>query len=459
MANIDWPSRPGLPGVDQRAEALALLDRAATLGLNALMLQVRPAADALYPSALEPWSEFLTGTQGLPPDDGYDPLAFWIAEAQRRGIQLHAWFNPYRARHSSSKSPPSAGHLMQRAPELVRRYGEQHWLDPSEPAAAEHTLAVVADVLRRYELDGVHIDDYFYPYPIALPGNGGDLPFPDDARWARYLTEGGTLERADWRRQQVDALVQALQRVVRQTRPQAIFGISPFGLPAPAYRPPGISGFSQFDKLYADVERWMREGWMDYCAPQLYWPIDRTAQAFEVLLDSWITLNPRGLGMWPGLFTSMVGAARNPWPADELLAQVARLRQRTAAGGHIHFSLIALAQDRDGLATRLRAGPYAEAALAPAFVPAGTAPPPPATPQLQPGRTAALDALWLRPGPGGAAPWLWAVWRRIGGQWRFATQPASRADVAWQGADRVVVSAVSRLGLEGPRLLVNQPGG
>ena len=515
VANIDWPSRPGLPGAQQRAEALVLLDKAAALGLNALMLQVRSTADAIYPSALEPWSEYLTGRQGQPPDDGYDPLAFWVAEAHRRGLQLHAWFNPYRARHSSAKSPLSAQHIALRQPQLVRSYGEQLWLDPAEPGAAAHTLAVVADVLQRYDIDGVHLDDYFYPYPVRQPGapEGVELPFPDDAPWARFQAAGGGLSRADWRRQHVDTLVQALQNMVRRTRPTAVFGISPFGLPQPSLRPPGITGFSQYDKLYADVERWMREGWMDYCAPQLYWPIDRTAQAFEVLLDTWLGLNPRGLAVWPGLFTSMVGAPRNPWPAAELLAQVQRLRQRPAASGHIHFSLIALAQNRDGLASKLRDGPYAQGALAPVLSPAGTAQTllpgelpgapqvavvapmsgaaatswvpnaplahadagsaagtthaaanptasPAANPAKHPVSSGAGQAAWrLTPGPGAVVA-LWAIWRRQGGHWRFATQPAAQATLRADGADTLVISGVARSGHEGPRrgLRPDQPG-
>jgi uncharacterized lipoprotein YddW (UPF0748 family) len=275
VANIDWPSRPGLPAAAQQAEALALLDRARAIGLNAIVLQVRPAADALYVSALEPWSEVLSGTQGRPPEPPYDPLAFWVDEAHRRGLQLHAWFNPYRARHGRARGALAAMHIATRRPELVRRYDGLLWLDPGEPDAAAHTLAVVADVLRRYDIDGVHIDDYFYPYPAA------DQPFPDDAPWLRYLKAGGTLARDDWRRDHVDRLVLALWQTVRTTRPQALLGISPFGLGRPEWRPPGIEGFSQYHRLYADVERWLAEGWLDYLAPQLYWPIARPAQSFR----------------------------------------------------------------------------------------------------------------------------------------------------------------------------------
>ena len=391
VANIDWPSRPGLPAAQQRAEVLTLLDRAAAIGLNALVLQVRPAADAVYPSALEPWSEFLTGAQGRPPDDGYDPLDFWVAEAHRRGLALHAWFNPYRARHSMARSPPAASHLSLTRPELVKAYGDQLWIDPGEPDAAAHTLAVVADVLRRYDIDGVHIDDYFYPYPVRAVASvaggvaGGvantagdaapDQAFPDEPAWQRYRQAGGGLLRDDWRRDNVNRLVQALHALVRRERPGLLFGISPFGLGRPDLRPPGIQGFSQFHRLYADVERWCAEGWCDYLAPQLYWPIDAPAQAFGVLLDYWLAQARPGMAVWPGLYTSRIGAAQRPYSADEVLRQVALIREvrrlrgaRAAQGGqaqraaepsgHIHFSLAALLQDREGIATRLQAGPY-----------------------------------------------------------------------------------------------------
>ena len=166
VANIDWPSRPGLSTQEQRAEMIALLDDAARLNLNAVILQVRPSCDAIYPSELEPWSEFLTGTMGQAPEPYYDPLEFAIREAHRRGIELHGWFNPYRARHTIAKGPASADHIGQTHPELVKKYAGYEWLDPGEPAATEHTLAVIRDVVTRYDIDGIHMDDYFYPYPV-----------------------------------------------------------------------------------------------------------------------------------------------------------------------------------------------------------------------------------------------------------------------------------------------------
>ncbi len=466
VANIDWPSKPGLSAAVQRSEALALMDKARAVGLNALILQVRTAGDALYPSALEPWSEVLSGEQGRPPwlagEAPWDPLAFWVEQAHRRGLELHAWFNPYRARPASAKSPLAASHLAVRQPQLVKRYGDLLWIDPGEPAAAAHTLAVVADVLRRYDVDGVHIDDYFYPYPVSVPPvNGVEQAFPDDEPWARYQLGGGALGRDDWRRGNVDALVQALFRTVRDTKPWVRFGISPFGLPRPDRRPSGITGFSQYDKLYADAEKWLENGWLGYGAPQFYWPITRSGQQFPVLLDYWLAQNPLQRHVWPGLFTSRVGTASaavqgvpgNIWPAREIADQLAVLRGRPAAGGHIHFSLIALQQDRDGLATLLQQGAYANAALVPA------------TPWLNapavglPGLRRAKGRLRIEHAQAGAVPVRWAVWRRLGGaaapRWVFSALAPGERELDPEGADLVWVQGVNRVGQLGPRALIH----
>ncbi len=287
VANIDWPSRAGLTTAQQQEEIVRIVERAQSLRLNALIVQVRPAADALYASAFEPWSEYLTGEQGKAPEPFYDPLAFWIAEAHRRGIELHAWFNPYRARHSSARSRLAAGHVANTAPAIVKAYGEFLWLDPGEAEASRRTLQAIVDVARRYDIDGVHIDDYFYPYPVVAPDGTRDLDFPDEPSWQRYVNAGGTLARDAWRRRNVDDLVERINIEVHREKPWVRFGVSPFGLGRPDRRPPGVAGFSQYDKLHADVERWLAQGWLDYLAPQLYWPIDAPAQPFGVLLDYW----------------------------------------------------------------------------------------------------------------------------------------------------------------------------
>jgi uncharacterized lipoprotein YddW (UPF0748 family) len=360
VANIDWPSRSALAVEIQQEEARNLVRVARYSRLNALILQVRTAADALYASPFEPWSEYLTGEQGRAPQPFYDPLAFWIEEAHAAGLQLHAWFNPYRARHSSARSPLAAQHIANTNPRVVKSYGDQLWMDPGEPAAADRALAVILDVVRRYDVDGVHIDDYFYPYPVKGP-DGQDVAFPDDDSWRGYVGSGGRSSRADWRRANVDALVERIYREVHRANDRVRVGVSPFGVGRPDRRPPGIAGFSQYDAIYADVERWLENGWMDYLAPQLYWKSDSPEQPFAPLLAYWQSQNPLGRDIWPGLFTSRIDASVNSWMPEEIVRQVA-LARAAGANGHIHFSMAALAQNRRGIVDRLR-DVYAAAAL------------------------------------------------------------------------------------------------
>jgi uncharacterized lipoprotein YddW (UPF0748 family) len=301
----------------------------------------------------------------------------------------------------------------------------------------------------------VHIDDYFYPYPVAqagvtpAPGTPApELPFPDDESHARYLRAGGTLTRDEWRRANVDRFVQQFQATVRGLKPWVKVGISPFGIGRPDRRPAGITGFSQYDKLHADVERWLQAGWLDYLAPQLYWPITREGQAFPVLLDYWIGQNTQRRHIWPGLFTSLVanpatrGEPLGPrnWPAREITDQLSLLRFRAeGASGHIHFSMVALMQDRDGLASALQRGLYAQPALVPASPWLDEQPPPAPTLQRE-------AAGWrIVPGAGEAAT-RWVVWRRSAGQWTLALHAAHERVVASAGAERLAVAAVDRLG-------------
>jgi uncharacterized lipoprotein YddW (UPF0748 family) len=452
VANIDWPSAPGLPAAQQRAEAIAMLDSARALNLNTVILQVRPAADALYPSALEPWTEYLSGKQGG--DPGYDPLKFWVEEAHRRGLQLHAWFNPYRARHHLAKSDFVPSHIAKTHPASVKHYGDYWWMDPGDAFASQRTLEVISDVVRRYDVDGVHIDDYFYPYPIPAPPGPrklapGEKPptvdFPDEPSWQLYRKGGGKLSRDDWRRENVNQLVERIHRTIHEIKPGVLFGVSPFGIGRPDRRPPGIEGFSQYDQLYADVELWLQKGWLDYLAPQLYWPRDRKAQAFAVLLDYWQKQNTAARHLWPGLFTSSINDTPTSWSAEEILGQVELIRAAPAATGHIHFSMIALMQDRHGISTRLQAGLYAQPVLAP-VTPwlDGVAPPAPTLKKQRDGR------VLIQPGKG-EVPAGFAVWRRKGTDWRFSVQSAAELLVAPDGAEAVVVSAVDRLGNESLR--------
>src|SRR5882724_12073739 len=257
VANIDWPSKPGLTTAQQKAELISLLSHAAQLKLNAVIFQVRPACDALYDSKIEPWSEYLTGVMGKAPEPFYDPLAFALEEAHKRGLELHAWFNPYRALHKSHSGNISAGHISRTHPELVRSYGEYLWLDPGEREVQEYSLRVVMDVVKRYDIDGVQFDDYFYPDPTGL-----NREFPDEASWRKYGVSG-KLSRADWRRENVNAFISRVYTSIKAAKPWVKFGVAPFGIWRPG-EPAQITGFDAYASLYADSRKWLAEGWVDY---------------------------------------------------------------------------------------------------------------------------------------------------------------------------------------------------
>ena len=458
VANIDWPSRSGLPAEKQQAEAIAILDRAKAMNLNAIVLQVRPSADAIFASRLEPWTEYLSGAQGQAPQPWYDPLKFWITQAHARGLELHAWFNPYRARHATAKSPVSSDHISKTNPAAVKPYGRFLWMDPGEESASKQTLAVILDVVKRYDIDGVHLDDYFYPYPIeagnpeaALDGGGGnkaELDFPDQPSWQRYVQSGGRLTRNDWRRQNVNLLIEALYKGIHAEKSWVRFGVSPFGLGKPDRRPPGIVGFSQYDKLYADAETWLENGWVDYFTPQLYWSIANPPQAYGVLLDYWIAQNPQGRHIWPGLMTSRVGATGKSFPPEEIVQQIGLTRTRPKAGGHVHFSMVALMENRKGLSDQLTRSHYATPALVPATPWLGNVAP--AAPAVTARRNGLFVDLKLTPTP---TTQHYAVWSRHGDEWRFAVAPGARTE--WNvgdNANAVVISAIDRLGNESTRV-------
>ena len=454
VSNLDWPSRKNLSSEKQKAEIIAILDTAVQLKLNAIILQVRPSADAIYPSALEPWSEFLSGEQGKAPSPYYDPLQMWIEQAHIRGLELHAWFNPYRAKTASGKSALTQAYFNKIAPTAIKRYGDLWWLDPGEPAAMQHTLAVISDVLKRYDVDGIHLDDYFYPYPINN-AKGKELAFPDDASWANYQQQGGKLTRPDWRRQNVNLLVEAAYQSVRKEKYWVKFGISPFGIGRPDRLPAGIKGFSQYDKLYADVELWLAQGWIDYLAPQLYWPLEQNAQDFKVLQNYWQQQNTLNRHIWPGLYSNSLEHRERSWPAEEILRQIDATRAvsgNNKSVGHLHFSIAALTQNRKNIRDRLIAETYQNAALVPGspWLGKNTL----EAPQLvvDQGKTMLqvrlIDAQALN---------LLAVWKRYGQRWLFSVQTStnlsvSLADDAKHGAlKQVVVSSVDRTGQESPR--------
>jgi uncharacterized lipoprotein YddW (UPF0748 family) len=454
VANIDWPSRPGLSTAQQQSEFLAILDRAKELNLNAIVLQVRPATDALYPSSLEPWSEYLTGEMGRAPSPAWDPLAFAVKEAHERGIELHAWFNPYRARQTGAKSPVAATHVSRTAPHLVRTYGRMQWMDPGEPETQAHSLRVIMDVVRRYDVDGVHLDDYFYPYKIT-DSAGKQVDFPDSASYARYVAGGGTLARDDWRRRNVDVFVQRMYEDVKKAKPWVKVGISPFGIARPG-QPQGACCFDQYSELYADTRKWLREGWLDYWTPQLYWKISATQQSYPMLLRYWAEENVHGRHLWPGNFTSRVNdGSAQAFTVAEIDSQIRLTRAQRGATGNVHFSMKALMRNQGGLADSLMAGAYAQPALIPEspWMP-GRAP---GQPSVRLARDAAPGRaeLELTPASGESRPWQWVVRARYGALWTTEVVPGTRARTAAPAPatrgvpDEVLVFGLDRAGRAG----------
>lgn len=446
--NIDWPSKPGLPVEQQKAELLAILDRTAEMRMNGVVFQVRPSCDALYASKLEPWSEFLTGKMGACPDPPYDPLEFAVEEAHRRGLELHAWFNPYRARHPAGKSEISDDHISRTRPELVRRYGKFLWLDPGDPDVQEYSLAVVRDVVRRYDVDGVHIDDYFYPYK-EKDAAGKVVPFPDEPSWNRYVQSGGRLARDDWRRDCVDQFVERMYRSVKAEKKWVKVGISPFGIWRPGH-PPTIKGFDAYAELYADARKWFQNGWVDYFTPQLYWKSSQTPQSYPVLLQWWGEQNKKQRHLWPGNYSGRVGdGSAAAWPPSEVVDQIRRTRQHAGATGNVHFSAKVFMRNREGLADLLRDGVYAQPAIPPAS--SWLDNDRPERPRLALDRETTTGEAQLTWKPqGDEAAWLWVLRLRSGERWTTEILPGWRdsAPVPAEGADLAAVSAVDRCGNE-----------
>jgi uncharacterized lipoprotein YddW (UPF0748 family) len=489
----DWPSRPGLSIDEQKAELAEVLDCAKADGLNAVVLHVRTAADALYPTTRAPWSRYLVGRDASSLGDyaGYDPLALAIAEAHARGLQLHVWFNPFRAMPPDELGKPIAGHVTTAHPEWVRRYGKSTWIDPGIPAARRAVLDAILEVVDRYDVDGVHLDDYFYPYQeqatISRVVKHGKhrrrftrrvtLRFPDDVSWRRYGLARGWTDRDAWRRANIDDFIQTLYRDVKARKRWVLVGISPFGIWRPGY-PAGITGLDAYSEIFADARRWLREGWVDYLAPQLYWPLDNYQQRFTRLDAWWRSENILGRHVWPGLFTMRVGSRYDPWAADEIAREVDVLRaarQGTSESlGHIHFRLRTFRQrlsagDSTTVGDELRAQEYADPALPPASPWLGDARPakpvlglPDADAALQnensgdgPATTEAARAVLIAT-PGDSVGVRWWMIQTLGSDqhWRERLVRADGYALALSAADTVAarwiaVTPISRTGVAG----------
>jgi len=442
VKNIDWPSQPGLTSARQKAELQALLDRAQRLRLNAVLLQVRPSCDALYASKIEPWSEYLTGRMGQAPAPFYDPLAFAVTEAHQRGLELHAWFNPYRARHAAALSPVSAGHISKTRPHLVKSYGKSFWLDPGAREVQEYSLSVVKDVVQRYDIDGVHFDDYFYPYP-EKDEKGRPLPFPDWSSWKRYQEGGGKLGREDWRRENVNLFIVRVSQSIKMLKPWVKFGVSPFGIWRPGY-PPQVKGLDAYDAIYADSRTWLRDGWLDYLAPQLYWGEERRETSFSALLVWWVGENSHHRHLWPGLDISRVGGNRAP---DEIVEQVRVTRAQAGGDGNILWGVRALTENRRGLSDVLARQVYAQPALPPAYPWLDKQPP--GQPQIS-ALAGSGGEVKVTCRPTGAEPVAWWVMQtRADGAWTTRILRGTQSETVFSlpsKPEAVAISAVDRCG-------------
>lgn len=357
VANINWPSRPGMPVDSQQYEARVILDSLKSMRFNAVIFQARPQADALYKSELEPWSYYLTGEQGKAPEPFYDPLEFWVDEAHKRGLDLHVWVNPYRVHHPDGGPVTETSIASKMDSNIWKLSSGFYWFEPTSKQTQDHSYAVIMDIVKRYNIDGLHMDDYFYPYPSYH--NGG---FPDSVAYKAYQNNGGKLSIGDWRRDAVNTFVHRLYVGIKKEKPWVQLGISPFGIWRPGY-PESVKGFDQYEKLYADVKLWVEEGWLDYVAPQLYWSINTIPQSFPVLLGWWNEINIKHRHVWPGVSVARFTGEKR---VDETINQIMITRgMMPEAPGLIHWSIAPHMKD-SALVEALKKGPYAKEAVIPA---------------------------------------------------------------------------------------------
>lgn len=360
VMNIDWPSGKGLSVAEQQHEFVRLLDTLKAVGMNAVIVQVRPVADAFYPSSYEPWTEYLSGTQGQHATPYYNPLAFMIAECRKRALEFHAWFNPYRA--SMNAEPVHAdNHPIRKHPEWFVEYGGKYYYDPGHPEARQYVLRAIMETVRHYDLDAVHFDDYFYPYRIA------GLEFPDSTSYATW----GVHEFAnkdDWRRNNVDLFVEELSRRINREKPHVKFGISPFGvwrnIDKDSTGSNTRAGQTNYDDLFADVLKWLREGWIDYITPQLYWHIGFEPADYKILIDWW-SRNSYGKHLYIGQGIYRLG--QKGWENPEELPNQIRLnRTYPTVNGSMYFSSKTFLQNKEGANATMRKI-YPRKALVPAM--------------------------------------------------------------------------------------------
>lgn len=440
--NSDWPSKAGLPVAQQQAELVNIITQLQELNFNALILQVRPEGDALYSSQLEPWSAWITGTQGKAPEPFYDPLAFAIAECHKRNIEVHAWFNPYRAKTSLKSAPNVRPHLSVTNPEVVYQWGNQLWMDPGAKIVQDRAYNVIIDVVQRYNLDGIHLDDYFYPYPI--PGES----FPDGKTYNAYKETGGTLSLGDWRRENVNQMVQRLFQGIKAAKPHVKFGISPFGIYRPG-QPAGITGLDAYNVLYADSKKWLDQGWVDYLAPQLYWRTDQTQQSYPTLLKWWTEANTKQRHIYAGNNIGQLDG--KVWKDEEIEKQIKITRNlaQDLSLGNIFFSMSSINENRQGIADKFKNSLYSTPALVPTLSWQNATPPSP--PQVLQVNNRRLS--WQS---GDNQPVRsWSLYRQTGDTWTLQRVLSAGTTFATVQPGTYAVCAVDRLANESVGVVIS----
>ncbi len=361
--NIDWPSRSGLNSAQQQQEVINILNTCKQLGMNAVIFQVRPAADAFYTSELEPWSRYLTGTPGKAPDPYYDPLQFWIEESHKLGLEFHAWLNPFRVSQNSNE-PLAGNHIAFQHPEWILKYGNPLYFDPGLPQTREFVVRVVKDIVSRYDVDAIHFDDYFYPYPLAEA-------FPDTVSFAFYNRGFRHEDKADWRRENVDIIIKMLNDTIKATKPWVKFGISPFGVWRNKSDDPRGSdtkaGATNYDHLYADVIKWQEKGWIDYLLPQIYWQIGHPQADFKMLAEWWKDhAYHRGMYIGHAVFKIEAGSTIPAWTKPgELPNQIRMLRTLPGIEGSAFYSAKHFNRDLFGLQDSLKNSLYRNPSIVP----------------------------------------------------------------------------------------------
>jgi uncharacterized lipoprotein YddW (UPF0748 family) len=363
VTNIDWPSASNLSSDVQKAEFIKLLDKHKANGINALVMQIRPATDAFYPSPYEPWSEWLTGKQGQPPVPYYDPLEFMVTETHKRGMEFHAWMNPYRAVFNINTTVASATHITRLHPDWFLTYGDKKYFDPGNKQAQQFVTNVVKDVVSRYDIDAIHFDDYFYPYRIA------GKEFPDDEKYKQY---GNGMNKDDWRRSNTDSIISMLSVAIKKENAKCQFGISPFGVWRNIDKDSvngsnTRAGQTNYDDLYADILLWLKSGWIDYVAPQIYWEFEQKAAPYQTVLDWWST-HTNGKNCYIGLGIYKAGSNAAWKDKTQLPRQIEALRNTPNIQGMIFFSSKSFDKNPNGWSDSLRLNYFSVPAKTPAAI-------------------------------------------------------------------------------------------